>query len=69
MGCFDGFFINFKFLYLIFLIGVKVFDWLRRDDNDRVYSLCVFYGFVVIVGDLVLLFFYNWVKSNKCSSG
>ena len=27
-----------------------MFDWPRRDDNDRVHGSCVVYGPVVIVG-------------------
>ena len=44
LGCPDGSFINFKFLHSTSSIGAKVFDWPRRDDNDRVHSSCVFYG-------------------------
>lgn len=43
----DGGFVDFKFLHST---GVKVFNWPRQDDIDRVHSSCVFYGPVHIVG-------------------
>ena len=69
----DGSFINFKFLHSASSCGAKVFDWPRRDDNDRVHSSCVFYGPVVIVGVGPFTFpqlseveqVYQWLRKSR----
>lgn len=45
------------FIYLILIKGERVFNWLRRDDIDIVYSLFVVFGFVGIVG----IVFFNFL--------
>lgn len=73
LGCPDGSFINFKFLHSTSSSGAKVFDWPRRDDNDRVHSSCVFYGPVVIVGVGPFTFpqlseveqVYQWLRKSR----
>ena len=73
LRCSDDAFINFKFLHSTSSSGAKVFDWPRRDDNDRVHRSCVFYGPVVIVGVGPFTFpqlseveqVYQWVRKSR----
>ena len=43
----DGF-VEFKFLHSI---SSATYDWLRRDDVDRVHCSCIFYGPVMLEGN------------------